>query len=372
MMSDEAFGCHSSFIIPPLKQDSMPDMDSPPVSRLAVASLVLGLLTPLLWGLAGVPALVFGLQGLRAVNASDGRLRGRRLAVAGMALGACATALSVAGVAALVLIGVNDKGRRLECQDNLRQIGQAVTLSYEDHNQRFPPAALPNPALPPEQRLSWLAGLLPYMDLQKDGTGRWQALARGIDLQQGWEAPANRPALSTNVARFLCPSCPAFDPLAARGLTHYVGLTGISTDAVWYVKDTGLPALGASTVGLMDAPLGQGPVLAAATLFPGRSGAGFFGYARLIGEADLGGGKSNTLITTETTLRNGPWLAANDATLRGLDRQALPYIGPGRQFGGCHARGLHLLFADGSCRFYNEVIENQAFERLIPLLREEP
>jgi prepilin-type processing-associated H-X9-DG protein len=284
--------------------------------------------------------VVLGLQGVRAVNASDGRLRGRRLAVAGMVLGACMTALTVFGVGLLGLGWVNEKSRQVECADNFRQIGRAVTLEYIHNDKRFPGSALPNPALPPEQRLSWLAGLLPYLDQQKDGSGRWESLADGLDLRQGWEGPANRPALSTNVSRFLCPSHPSFDPRVTRGLTTYVGITGIGPDAVWYPKD--------------------------------NPQAGFFGYERVIGEEDLGGGLSYTLVATETTLHNGPWLAANESTLRGLDRQAAPYIGPGRQFGGCHPKGLNLLFADGSCRFYNSSVENQAFERMIPLVRGQP
>jgi prepilin-type processing-associated H-X9-DG protein len=307
---------------------------------LAAASLLLGLLSLLLWGLAGVPALVLGLQGVRAVNASDGRLRGRGLAVAGMVLGACMTTLTVLGIALLGLGWVNEKGRQVECADNFRQIGRAVNLEYVHNNKRFPGAALPNPALPPEQRLSWLAGLLPYLDQQKDGSGRWQSLAAGLDLRQGWETPANRPALSANIPRFLCPSHPSYDPRVARGQTHYVGITGIGPDAVWHRKD--------------------------------NPNAGFFGYERVISEEDLGGGLSFTLVAAETTLRNGPWLAADESTLRGLDTQVTPYIGPGRQLGGCHPKGLNLLFGDGSCRFYNSSVENRAFERMIPLMRDAP
>src|SRR6516225_6117671 len=88
-------------------------------SRPAVASLVLGLLSPALqvlsslrtltlpdglaWvfgvlglqAITGIPALVLGYRGLYEVNASDGRVHGRRCAVAGMVLGlvGCVTAV---------------------------------------------------------------------------------------------------------------------------------------------------------------------------------------------------------------------------------------------------------------------------------------
>jgi prepilin-type processing-associated H-X9-DG protein len=318
----------------------MTDPASPRVSRLAVAALLLGVLSPLLWALAGVPAMVLGLQGLRAVNASEGRLRGRGLAVTGMVLGALFTTLSAAGALLLILLQVNEKSRQTECADNFRQIGRAVGLAYDHNGKRFPRAALPNPALRPEQRLSWFTGLLPYLDQQKDGTGRWQPLAARIDLRQGWDDPANKSVLSTNIFRFLCPAHPGLDPHATPGLTDYVGMTGIGADSALLPRDD--------------------------------PRAGFFGYEREISEKDLGGGLTFTMVATETTLHNGPWLAAGDPTLRGLDRQETPYVGPGRQFGGCHAKGLNVLFADGSCRFYNASVEPLAFEQLIPLVRDEP
>jgi prepilin-type processing-associated H-X9-DG protein len=318
----------------------MTDPSSPRVSRLAVGSLVLGVLGPLLGAVAGVPALLLGLQGLRAVNAGGGRLRGRGLAIAGMVLGAIFTTLTAVGAVLLVLFQVNEKGRQVECADNFRQIGRAVTLSYEHNGQRFPRAALPNPALRPEQRLSWFAGLLPFLDQQQDGTSRWQPLGARLDLRQGWDDPANRTALATNVPRFLCPAHPSLDPRATPGWTDYVGMTGFGPDSALLPKED--------------------------------PRAGFFGYDREVGEKGLGGGLAFTMVATETTLRNGPWLAAGDPTLRGLERQDTPYIGPNRQFGGCHAKGLNILFADGSCRFTNASVEPLAFARMIPLVRDEP
>jgi hypothetical protein len=45
-----------------------------------------------------------------------------------------------------------------------------------------------------------------------------------------------------------------------------------NADNVLYLGGTGLPVLDASTVGLMGSPLGQGPLLAASALIPGRAG----------------------------------------------------------------------------------------------------
>lgn len=69
-------------------------------SRLAVASLVLGGTSAGLFccglGIAGPVAILFGMLALRQIGASDGALRGRRLAWAGMALGVAGLVLTLA------------------------------------------------------------------------------------------------------------------------------------------------------------------------------------------------------------------------------------------------------------------------------------
>src|SRR5262245_28706351 len=106
---------------------------------LGVASVGLFLLA-----LTGVPAMVLGFRSLRAVNASDGRFRGARLAVAGMILGGIGTLLTVVGIAAVVFLRVQVDSRRMTCTDNLRQIGIALN-KYADTHDRFP-AATSGPA----------------------------------------------------------------------------------------------------------------------------------------------------------------------------------------------------------------------------------
>jgi hypothetical protein len=72
----------------------------PATSRLAVASAVLGALSSALFccgmGVAGPLALIAGVLALRQISASDGVLRGRRLAWAGIALGALGLVLTLA------------------------------------------------------------------------------------------------------------------------------------------------------------------------------------------------------------------------------------------------------------------------------------
>ena len=75
------------------------------------------------------------------------------------------------------------------------------------------------------------------------------------------------------------------------------------------------------------------------------------------------------MMAAETALDNGPWAAA-ERTVRGLDPAQKPYIGPGRPFGGLHARGLNVLWADGSVRFVTADIKPEVFAIQTTIARE--
>ena len=87
-------------------------------------------------------------------------------------------------------------------------------------------------------------------------------------------------------------------------LTHYVGLVGVGTDAA-------------------ELPLKH-------------PRAGFFGYTRCLAPGDVTDGLSNTIIAIETAFENGPWAAGGFATVRGVDPDEAPHVGPGRPFGTTH------------------------------------
>src|SRR6266851_1667339 len=126
------------------------------LSALALVSLVLGLASLVLLLITGIPAVILGLYSLRWINYSDGRLRGRGLAIAGMALGGLGTAAAVVLLAASILAEVREKAHAAECSENLHRIGLGLTL-YDEDFKSFPPGTVPNDALSPERRLSWVA-----------------------------------------------------------------------------------------------------------------------------------------------------------------------------------------------------------------------
>lgn len=308
----------------------------PRLSAGAVVSLVLGVASLLLLFLTGVPALWVGLQSLRAINASDGRLSGRRLAAAGMVLGGLGCLATVLGLLMIVFTTLQVRSQRLECLNNLRQIGQAV-LKYQDTYKTFPPGTVANAALPPDRRLSWLTTLPPYMEQKTPTAQAMQALVDQLDPSLAWDAGGNAAVAHTAAPLFHCPADSLHDPRVTPGLTDYVGFAGVGRDA--------------------------------ADLKRGDPMAGVFGYDRTVTPAELTAGTSRTLLVSETTRDNGPWTAGGRPTVRGIDPEDVPIIGPGRAFGGLHPGGLNVLWADGSAGFMEDSISPPLFESLTRIRR---
>jgi prepilin-type processing-associated H-X9-DG protein len=236
-----------------------------------------------------------------------------------MALGALTTAVTVLGVAAAALIQLRDRSDRVGCANHLRMIGQGVQ-GYKDAQQGvYPPAVLPNPKVPPEERLSWLAAILPYMDEGTPAGKRLVKLGADLDRGQAWDAPANAAVASTPLAVFQCPGSPDYQPHRPPGRTDYVGLAGVDPDAVTLPRES--------------------------------KRAGAFGYGRTVRDADFQAGTTFTMLAVETAQAGGPWAAGGPATVRGLDPEEEHYVGDGRPFGGLHRGGAYVLWADGSARW---------------------
>jgi prepilin-type processing-associated H-X9-DG protein len=309
--------------------ESLAHAPAPPISRGAVAAFVLGVASLLLLFLTGVPAMWLGLRALRSINIAEGRQRGRRLAVAGIALGGLGCIAAMLGLAVIVFTTLRVRSQRVECENNLRRIGAAV-LNYHTANNHYPPGVLANAALPPEKRLSWLAQLPPYLEQKASDAQAVRSLYDRLDPSLAWDADPNLAVAHTAVPLFRCPAHLSIDPHPSPGNTDYVGMAGVGPNAA------ALP---------LSDPM-----------------AGVFGYDRTVRDADLTAGTSQTLLALETTRDNGPWAAGGPATVRGLDPGDAPYIGPSRAFGGAHPDGLNALFADGSSRFMRDDVSPRFLE----------
>jgi hypothetical protein len=241
---------------------------------------------------------------------------------------------------------------RLQCANHLRQIALGLHSYADAHPESqqtaeriplFPAGTVANPALPPDQRLSWLVEVLPY--LEEDG------LSKRIDRAAGWDAPANAAAVQIALRVLHCPDWSRESTPEAGPLTPDLGVAGVGADAA------SLPA--------------------------GDRHAGFFGTERRTALADVKDGTSHTVTLLESARDNGPWARGGPATMRGLDPADRPYLGTGRPLGGTHftentafkhgrSHGCNAALGDGSVRFVAETVGPEVLEALATIAGGEP
>jgi prepilin-type processing-associated H-X9-DG protein len=259
--------------------------------------------------------------------------------VLALVLGGAATAVAFFGVVSLLILGTRESAERVECANHQRRIGEAVQLAYDNSSPQaefrfYPRGALPQPDLLPEARLSWFVELLPYLGPAPE-RGRWQSLYERVRAAQPWGEADDPGVRDLRVRVFFCPAQPGDLPRLHPGYSSYVGFAGIDPEAA-------------------DLPTSD-------------PRAGMFGYERVVRAADVAAGTSYTLLATETTIGNGPWLTATRAAFRGLEPEATAYLGPERAFGGCHSGGANCLRVDGSVAFLGNRIHADVFRSLVTL-----
>ena len=111
-------------------------------SGMAIASLVLGILG--LCGITALVGLVLGIVSLVKINRSGGRLSGQGLAIAGICVSGFMLFFSIPVMAAMLLPALaqaKQKAQRINCVNNMKQLGLAVRMYALNHNDQFPPAA---------------------------------------------------------------------------------------------------------------------------------------------------------------------------------------------------------------------------------------
>jgi prepilin-type processing-associated H-X9-DG protein len=234
--------------------------------------------------------------------------------------------LTCSGIFSVFLEQVRDAASRTQCSNNLRQLGLDIE-NYHAMCNKFPMAAGENPDLPPEKRLSWIVGIVPFFE--KDNT------YSRMDHKKGWDAEENRFAAEKAWKVLLCPGYPEEWPIRTLMPTHYLGISGIGDDAIALPRED--------------------------------PHSGFFGYDRPVKREELKRGLAETFLIVETSKTSGCWTAAGSPTTRGLIPDGSPYIGEGRQFGGNHRRGANVAFADGSVRFIEQSIDPAVWEAMATL-----
>ena len=233
----------------------------------------------------------------------------------------------VGGLAICAIPRIRDAATRSQCQNNLKQIGLALSNYYGTY-ERFPSATIPNEDLPCGKRLSCFVDFLAFMEQQ-------QAYGFPLNSKKGWQDEENIFPKIYDIhfnKRFRCPADPTVSPSEAAGFTNYVGISGVGADA--------------------------------AELRVGYPGVGFFGCERKLKLEDIKDGTANTLAVMETNADIGPWTAGGFPTVRPLDPATVPYLGAGRPFGNGHRGVTQVVFADGSVRSLTNSIRPEVMEAL--------
>jgi len=119
----------------------IPQVVSPRTAGLAIASLVLGILSvTCLSILAGIPALILGIIALTRIGKSLGLLRGQGLAIAGIVMGGISFALLPIVAAMLIpaMSGARAGASKAACLSNVRQCTLACAQYAQEHDTALP------------------------------------------------------------------------------------------------------------------------------------------------------------------------------------------------------------------------------------------
>jgi hypothetical protein len=193
---------------------------------------------------------------------------------------------------------------------------------------------LPYPA---DERVSWMADLLPFLGYEK--------IHNRIVKQNAWNDEANLAAGSAWISEFLNPA-----ETPSKWRAHIPSLLGRELGATQFVALTG--------IGMDAGNYPDSPEFAKKL--------GMFGYDRQAAFADIANadGLGNTiyLIQVPPDVQR-PWIRGGGSTSQGVPEQdsIKPFISVTLDDG---RRGTHVIMADGSIRFISSTINDQVFQAL--------
>jgi uncharacterized protein DUF1559 len=144
------------------------------------------------------------------IGRPDPKSRAKRVLVSGIV---------VVAVLALFLPAFNSgtsPRRQPQCQNNLREIAQAI-ISYQNAKGHLPPPYVAGASGKP--LCSWRVLILPYLE-RRDIIDQWK-------LDEPWDSTNNKPLSDVYLSIFRCPSDVQDDP--RQSLTNYVAVVGPGT-----------------------------------------------------------------------------------------------------------------------------------------------
>jgi len=190
----------------------------------------------------------------------------------------------------------------------------------------------------PNDRVSWMIELLPYLDLAE--------VHREIDITQSWRSERNAAAAGCLVPAFLDSHTPSFMwltrsptmPTRILATTQFVGVAGVGLDAAEYAA--------------ADASV--------------ASKLGIFGYDRETKLDDIKDRASTIALIQVPGLFRRPWLAGGGATVVGVPEadSIKPFVCVQYQVGDKSVPGTFAIMADGAVRFIPATIADATFKAL--------
>ncbi len=276
--------------------------------------------------------------------------------------------LAIIGILVALLLpavqAVRERGRRMQCQNNLKQLGLAIQ-EYQSVQSAFPPSSTQVPF-----RHSWVPFLFSYLE--------WESLAEQYEWNANWDDPANQKSVNVEIVTLVCPSSP--DP----NRRDQIG--GGKSAAV---SDYAPPARVAPV--LVDLGYAE----------PMHDRRGMLTTGERIRDINVEDGMSNTLAVIETAGRpafqtrfglapaesspgggspdvvggrvaGAAWADdRNEVTVHGFTWDGLSAPGPcpmnctnNDEAFGFHPGGINTVFGDGGVRFLSETTAIEVFAKL--------
>jgi prepilin-type N-terminal cleavage/methylation domain-containing protein/prepilin-type processing-associated H-X9-DG protein len=257
---------------------------------------------------------------------------------------------------------VREAAARIQCQNNLKQIGIALHAYHDDH-RIFPPHMVDNP-LPPYSannplRHSWITFLLPYLEQSN--------LAKQYNWKVSWDNPANASVIVIDLPILVCPTSGSRVATSATfsGAAHdYGSNSGVSINQRNVQNN---PWLDAATLQAFHGPFSK----KLTHLTDGTSTT--IMVIEDAGVPDLWRGGKRQSTSSNLSLTRAPWASfSSQIALDGASADGQTQPGP------CpincsnedepysfHPGGVNLLFADGSVRFVQQGINIRVYGYLI-------
>lgn len=142
--SDQAIQCINCGSPLAVASDQMvqPDVrfSNPPTSGLAIASLVMAILSLFCSLITSIPALICGIMALSRIKGAGGRLKGRGMAVAGVTI-SCIMMFVIPVLVTLFMPALSHGRRAAErvlCNTNLQALSVAMIVYSNDYNDTLP------------------------------------------------------------------------------------------------------------------------------------------------------------------------------------------------------------------------------------------